>query len=158
MPIYEYACPGCRHTFEEWLKSDDAAATLPCPQCGEPSPRILSNTSFILKGGGWYVTEYGSHKNAEEQHRADVAESADAGAKGGEQTPADAKAEAAVPASGESKAEGRAAATSAAPEKPLAKAPAASPPSPASAAKSAPVPASPATAGPAACKSSVDRR
>lgn len=61
MPIYEYACPHCQKTFEEWLKSDDDAATHPCPICGVPAPRVISHTSFILKGGGWYVTEYGSH-------------------------------------------------------------------------------------------------
>ena len=61
MPIYEYTCPQCRKNFEEWLKSDDDASTHPCPVCGTASPRIISNTTFILKGGGWYVTEYGSH-------------------------------------------------------------------------------------------------
>lgn len=61
MPIYEYQCPHCRKKFEEWLKSDDDASTHPCPTCGASSPRIISQSTFILKGGGWYVTEYGSH-------------------------------------------------------------------------------------------------
>jgi putative FmdB family regulatory protein len=62
MPIYEYICPHCHNTFEEWLKSDDSNAEHPCPQCGKSAHRQISQTSFILKGGGWYVTEYGSHK------------------------------------------------------------------------------------------------
>jgi putative FmdB family regulatory protein len=78
VPIYEYACPHCRKTFEEWLKADDAAATHACPTCGESSPRVISNTTFILKGGGWYVTEYGEHKTedgaAEASSNTDTAE------------------------------------------------------------------------------------
>ena len=34
MPIYEYACPQCQKTFEEWLRSGDDAETQPCPDCG----------------------------------------------------------------------------------------------------------------------------
>lgn len=57
MPIYEYLCPKCEDVFEEWRKSvDDDAA--PCPRCGETSKRIISNTAFVLKGGGWYATDY----------------------------------------------------------------------------------------------------
>ncbi len=73
MPIYEYACPKCRTTFEEWLKADDEAGTHPCPACGCDAPRILSPTSFILKGGGWYATEYGSLKGASTGNGGDAA-------------------------------------------------------------------------------------
>ena len=59
MPIYEYACPNCRKSFEEWLRSSDDAETQPCPDCGTASARVLSNTSFILKGGGWFASSYG---------------------------------------------------------------------------------------------------
>ena len=59
MPIYEYHCPHCGKTFEEWLKtsgnSSADASAYPCPSCGTASPRILSSTSFLLKGGGWFV-------------------------------------------------------------------------------------------------------
>ena len=59
MPIYEYACPHCQKTFEEWLRSGDDAETQPCPDCGTPCRRVISNTSFILKGGGWFASSYG---------------------------------------------------------------------------------------------------
>jgi len=59
MPIYEYICPQCKQVFEEWVKSHDTGPQ-DCPQCGTSSPHIVSNTSFVLKGGGWYVTEYGN--------------------------------------------------------------------------------------------------
>jgi putative FmdB family regulatory protein len=59
MPIYEYSCPRCNKNFEEWLRSGDNAENQPCPVCGETSFRVLSNTSFILKGGGWFASSYG---------------------------------------------------------------------------------------------------
>ncbi len=66
MPIYEYQCPNCRHTFEEWVRLADAHGQEPCPKCGAPSPRIMSHTSFVLKGGGWYVSDYGYRKGVKE--------------------------------------------------------------------------------------------
>ncbi len=65
MPIYEYSCPQCDNVFEEWVKSHEGAQEAPCPQCGTQAIQIISNTSFVLKGGGWYVTEYGNRKNQE---------------------------------------------------------------------------------------------
>ncbi len=58
MPIYEYRCKECQQVFEEWQK-DFAEHQFSCPVCGGGSDRLISNTSFVLKGGGWYVTDYG---------------------------------------------------------------------------------------------------
>lgn len=66
MPIYEYQCPKCQRVFEEWVKASDAHGQEPCPDCGTPSPRIISQTSFVLKGGGWYVSDYGYRKGITE--------------------------------------------------------------------------------------------
>ena len=63
MPIYEYQCPKCGTVFEDWVHISDAPETRPCPKCGTAAPHIISNTSFVLKGGGWYVTDYGYRKN-----------------------------------------------------------------------------------------------
>ncbi len=57
MPIYEYRCEDCEQIFEEWQK-DFKEQDVPCPVCGAQSRRLISNTSFILKGTGWYVTDY----------------------------------------------------------------------------------------------------
>ncbi|MDR1776341.1 MAG: zinc ribbon domain-containing protein [Desulfovibrio sp.] len=62
MPIYEYFCPVCRKVFEEWTKSVNDDTVEPCPQCGASSSRVMSHTSFVLKGGGWYVSDYGYRK------------------------------------------------------------------------------------------------
>ncbi len=61
MPIYEYRCADCHQVFEEWLKTFDDKRKI-CPVCGGSAERVMSNTSFVLKGGGWYVTEYGNRK------------------------------------------------------------------------------------------------
>lgn len=57
MPIYEYRCNDCQQIFEEWQKNFDQK-DMSCPVCGGSGKRLLSNTSFILKGSGWYVTDY----------------------------------------------------------------------------------------------------
>lgn len=59
MPIYEYSCRSCGHEWEEMQRITDAPLTH-CPTCGNPEAhRLISKTSFMLKGTGWYVTDYG---------------------------------------------------------------------------------------------------
>lgn len=57
MPIYEYRCRDCAQLFEEWQK-DYQERSMPCPVCGGGAERLISNTSFVLKGGGWYADLY----------------------------------------------------------------------------------------------------
>ncbi|MFH1808801.1 MAG: zinc ribbon domain-containing protein [Pseudomonadota bacterium] len=60
MPIYEYHCDGCGHEFEEMQKVNDAPVTR-CETCGgDKVVRLISRSSFQLKGGGWYADLYGS--------------------------------------------------------------------------------------------------
>jgi putative FmdB family regulatory protein len=60
MPIYEYECQACGHTFEEWQKIT-APPVKKCPSCKKRRvERLVSATSFTLKGSGWYVTDYGN--------------------------------------------------------------------------------------------------
>ena len=58
MPIYEYQCERCGNGFEKWQKFSDPVADK-CPTCGEKSRRLISQSTFVLKGTGWYVTDYG---------------------------------------------------------------------------------------------------
>jgi len=59
MPIYEYQCGGCDSIFEELMRLSDPDPA--CPDCGASEVRkLMSNTSFQLKGSGWYVTDYKS--------------------------------------------------------------------------------------------------
>ena len=102
MPIYEYQCPKCHSIFEEWVKMSEAHGQEPCPDCGTLSPRLISHTSFVLKGGGWYVTDYGYRKGVKDE---DSAPSHDHG--GSSDSSSASKSEAKNP---ESKAEGAGAA------------------------------------------------
>ncbi len=63
MPIYEYRCPQCEHQFEEWQRGFEEK-TLPCPQCGAQASRVVSGSAFVLKGSGWYATDYADRKPA----------------------------------------------------------------------------------------------
>jgi putative FmdB family regulatory protein len=56
MPIYEYTCEHCG-TFEQMQRITDAPLER-CPKCRRKVRRLISNTSFQLKGSGWYVTDY----------------------------------------------------------------------------------------------------
>ena len=59
MPTYDYECERCRQTYEVRQRiSADPLTT--CQHCGGPIHRLLSPATFILKGGGWYVTDYPS--------------------------------------------------------------------------------------------------
>ncbi|MED5374520.1 MAG: zinc ribbon domain-containing protein [Myxococcota bacterium] len=59
MPIYEYRCPDCGHQFEAIQKMSDDPIKL-CPECGkEQVTKLLSQTAFHLKGGGWATDNYG---------------------------------------------------------------------------------------------------
>lgn len=63
MPIYEYNCQDCKQIFEEWQK-DYEERDIPCPVCGGNASRIMSSSSFVLKGGGWYASGYSSGSSA----------------------------------------------------------------------------------------------
>ena len=56
MPIYEYQCQKCG-TVEVTQRITEKALTK-CPACKSKVKKLISNTSFQLKGTGWYVTDY----------------------------------------------------------------------------------------------------
>ena len=59
MPIYEYQCPRCSDRTEV-LQQTQKERTLNCDKCGVGMKRVISSSAFILKGSGWYVTDYPS--------------------------------------------------------------------------------------------------
>jgi putative FmdB family regulatory protein len=59
MPIYEYQCTKCNEKFEVMQKITDAPLS-ECSSCGGELKKLITNTSFVLKGSGWYVTDYPS--------------------------------------------------------------------------------------------------
>lgn len=70
MPTYEYQCDKCRQIFEIRQRISEPALTLH-DGCGGPVRRLLSAAPFILKGEGWYVTDYPSEarKKAKESEK-----------------------------------------------------------------------------------------
>jgi putative FmdB family regulatory protein len=59
MPIYEYECEHCGKQCEVIQKITDEPLSI-CPECSGHMHKLISHTSFILKGTGWYVTDYAS--------------------------------------------------------------------------------------------------
>ncbi len=57
MPLYEYECAKCQKVLEIIQKFSDPPVST-CPTCGSTVAKLLSRTSFQLKGGGWYATDY----------------------------------------------------------------------------------------------------
>ena len=74
MPIYEYRCERCG-IFEEMQRITDAPLER-CPKCQRKVRRLISSTSFQLKGTGWYATDYaraGSGNGPQKKESSDAA-------------------------------------------------------------------------------------
>ncbi len=94
MPIYEYECQACGHTFEALQKISDAPLRR-CPECGKPKlTKLVSAPSFRLKGGGWYETDFksGQKKNLAEGGKDEKPATKDKAAKPKADKPAKSKA------------------------------------------------------------------
>ena len=61
MPIYEYECEKCNTTFEA-MQSVSAKPLKNCTvlSCKGKVHRLVSASGFILKGSGWYTSDYPS--------------------------------------------------------------------------------------------------
>jgi putative FmdB family regulatory protein len=63
MPTYEYSCPSCG-TYDVEQRITEPALSR-CARCGAPVKRLISQSSFTLRGGGWYADGYGSKKRSD---------------------------------------------------------------------------------------------
>lgn len=57
MPLYEYRCKSCGHTFEK-IQSFSAPEEKECPVCHGEVEKLLSAPAIQFKGSGWYVNDY----------------------------------------------------------------------------------------------------
>jgi len=57
MPIYEYECSNCGRIDEIIQKFSDKPLTK-CRHCSGKLHKLISHSSFHLKGTGWYITDY----------------------------------------------------------------------------------------------------
>ncbi len=86
MPIYEYQCKKCGE-FEVTQRITEAPLKQ-CPTCRGRVTKLISSTSFQLKGGGWYVTDYGRKDSG---GKATASESKGAESKGGDSKSSESK-------------------------------------------------------------------
>jgi putative FmdB family regulatory protein len=64
MPIYEYQCSKCGNIEEAIQKFSDKPLSK-CRHCSGRLHKLISQSTFHLKGSGWYVTDYANKsKNA----------------------------------------------------------------------------------------------
>ncbi|HEY9071077.1 MAG TPA: FmdB family zinc ribbon protein [Candidatus Ozemobacteraceae bacterium] len=68
MPTYSYFCPACEKKFDAFhsMKCTDPQM---CPTCGAAGKKLLSASSIIFKGTGFYTTDYRSSGYIEAQSR-----------------------------------------------------------------------------------------
>ena len=62
MPVYEYQCTECGQIEEAFQKISDLPLET-CSHCKGHLKKLISQSTFHLKGSGWYVTDYGGAKN-----------------------------------------------------------------------------------------------
>lgn len=68
MPIYEYKCQKCAGEFELFRNISDKENPR-CKFCNGPVQKLISRSSFHLKGSGWYVTDYGGKKSGGQEEK-----------------------------------------------------------------------------------------
>ena len=61
MPIYEYKCRKCGKQFEAFQGITEPELKS-CRYCKGKVNKLVSLSSFALKGSGWYVTDYAGKK------------------------------------------------------------------------------------------------
>lgn len=77
MPIYEYRCRDCGREFEMFRGIRDSGNPS-CKFCEGSVRKLISLSSFHLKGSGWYVTDYGKKETSgSESRKEEKADSAD---------------------------------------------------------------------------------
>jgi putative FmdB family regulatory protein len=89
MPVYEYICKACDHEFEREQRISDNPVKK-CPECGAmKAKRLISRTSFVLKGGGWYSDLYSSTRgdSAKRENGAESSSKSDASSKSDSSSP-----------------------------------------------------------------------
>ncbi len=77
MPIYEYQCTKCGEIFEAFQKITDKPLAQ-CKFCQARVEKLISHSSFQLKGSGWYLTDYARRNSGGSADKQDASQTADA--------------------------------------------------------------------------------
>src|SRR5437868_3525186 len=100
MPIYEYRCEKCGDFEVTQRITEDPLKK--CPTCKRKVRKLMSNTSFQLKGSGWYVTDY-----ARKEKSGGKDAGSESGAKADSGSSTEAKSESKSESTGETKTAGK---------------------------------------------------
>ena len=76
MPIYEYQCTKCGEVFEAFQKITDEPLTQ-CKFCKSKVEKLISHSSFQLKGSGWYLTDYARRSSSSAMDKPKSTEASD---------------------------------------------------------------------------------
>lgn len=68
MPTYQYRCPKCGDYDVTQRITESAFSS--CSTCGSPVERLISAANFVLKGSGWYTTDYARKGSSSEKKEA----------------------------------------------------------------------------------------
>ena len=75
MPIYEFKCNKCDRIAEKLMSMGDLnSKTVICKICKSDMTKLISKSSHILKGDGFYRNEYGYGKKKIEVKKEDGGE------------------------------------------------------------------------------------
>ena len=80
MPIYEYQCEKCGGIEEALQRFSDKPLTK-CKHCSGRLHKLISQSTFHLKGTGWYVTDYANKSKSSGPNESKKKETADKPAK-----------------------------------------------------------------------------
>jgi len=69
MPIYEYECTKCGKTTEAIQRFSDPPLSS-CSHCSGKLHKLISMSTFHLKGSGWYVTDYAGKNQSTDANKA----------------------------------------------------------------------------------------
>ena len=77
MPIFDYQCEACGHTFDVLQKAGEGVLRK-CPECGKLKlKKLLAAPNFHLKGSGWYKTDFRGDKSGKKDSGKDSEKSSD---------------------------------------------------------------------------------
>jgi len=72
MPIYEYECPACGNREEQLCRSfDDGDKEKKCSKCNSVMKKLVSSSTFTLKGGGWFQDGYSNATKVKNKNKSE---------------------------------------------------------------------------------------
>lgn len=100
MPIYDYHCDHCGHSFSQVQSYKDLPVEK-CPSCGKKPRRLIAPSAVVFKGSGWYKTDSRPAEKSETKSESKAEGKADTKSETKSDTKSDAKPKPAAKPSGD---------------------------------------------------------